>query len=96
MIRRTVSGDPISIGAREIVPVVEIAGSAPGHPGRGRDMSMGLFQAMPIAVIERSGEGEHRIVIPDVTGQAVRNMVAAGVIVWVVLWIVRRRWSHDR
>ncbi|MBI3975672.1 MAG: hypothetical protein HY334_04700 [Armatimonadetes bacterium] len=96
MIARTLAGDPIPVGDREIVPIVRVTGIGRMQPGRGDGMGGGLLRAVPIAAIERRGDLERRIVIRDATGEALRGIVAAGIGIWVMLWIVRRRWSHGR
>ncbi len=96
MISRTVSGDPIAIGDREIVPVVKVSAAAPTQRGRAAAMGVGIFRAVPLAVIERRSGSERRIPIPDATGQAIKAIFAAGGAVWVFFWILRRRWSHGR
>ncbi len=84
------------LGDREVVPLVEIEVRAPARARGGPALALAYRRAMPVAVIERRGGKERRVVIPDATGQAVRGIVAVGAIVWIVLWIVRRRWSNDR
>jgi len=96
MIARTVSGEPIPVGDREFVPEVKVSGFARTQRGRAAGIGVGVLQAVPVAVIERHSGGERRIPIPDATGQALRAILTTGVAVWVVLWILRRRWSHGR
>lgn len=96
MIARTLAGDPIPVGDREIVPIVRVTGIGPMRRGRAEGAAGGLLRAVPVAVIERRGNLERRIVIRDATGEALRAMVAAGVGIWAMLWIVRRRIGHGR
>lgn len=93
MIMRTLNGEPMLVGDRELVPVVTITGFARARRARAAGMGGGVLRAAPIAVIERRGGVERRILIPDATGQALRGIAAAGIALWVFLWMVRRRWN---
>lgn len=86
MIGRTLTGDPIRIGDREIVPLVRVTGLGRMRPGARDGAGGGLLRAVPIGALERRGSVERRIVIRDATGQALRGMVAAGIGIWVLLW----------
>lgn len=94
MIMRTLNGEPVLVGDREIVPVVTISGFARTRRAVAAGLGGGVLRAAPLAVIERRGGGERRIPIRDATGQALRSIVAAGIALWVVLWMVRRRWNE--
>lgn len=94
---RIVTGEELVIGDRHILPVLRVAGFGPlrRQNAGAAGMDLAMSRVVPVAVIERRGEVERRIPIPDDTGEALRRMLAVAAGVWVLLWMVRR-WSRDR
>jgi len=50
----------------------------------------GFVRLRPLGLVERRGEEEHFIPIPDTTGQAMRGMLVAAVVIPLLLILAAR------
>ena len=96
---RTVRGDPYKVGGRELIPVVRVIsfGQTRGTVGSRQvgGRGTGFVWIKPLAVIEVTPSGEHRIPIQDGTAAATRGMLAAAIsmtlLFTAIRWLVRRK-----
>lgn len=96
---RTVRGDPIFAGGRELIPVARVIsfGRASATVGSGRVAGRGggFAWVKPLAVLEVTEAGERRIDLRDESAEAVRGILAAavaiGLLCTVIRWLVHRR-----
>jgi 3-deoxy-D-arabino-heptulosonate 7-phosphate (DAHP) synthase class II len=94
-----VRGEPYHVGDRELIPEARIAsyGRARATIGTHRTggWGVGLVQVKPLAIVERTAEGERRIVISDATARSMRLMLGVAAAMMVIFagirWLVRRR-----
>jgi hypothetical protein len=49
-----------------------------------------------VAVIERNRDAERRIQIRDATGQIIRGMLIGALVVWMLLYLVRKGVGYGR
>jgi hypothetical protein len=94
----TVHGEPYEVGGRRLIPMARIAsfGKASATIGT-RQVSGrggGFVQVTPLAVVEETPEGEHRIAIADRTSQAVWNLAMAAVAIVLVFGLIRWLVGH--
>jgi uncharacterized spore protein YtfJ len=85
----TVQGDPIPVGGREIIPVVEVTAYAKRRALVGDrrlyGQGGGFVRLKPIAIIERGPAGERRIPIRDKTAQILGGLLLTALIVPLIL-----------
>ena len=96
---KTVRGQPYDVGGRELVPVVRIVsfGRARGTIGlngvTGRGAGFALL--LPVAIEEKTAEGERRIATRDTTANVLVGLCGAAVVMTVFFalarWLARRR-----
>ena len=94
-----VRGEPYHVGDRELIPEARISsyGRARATIGTHRTggWGVGLVQVKPLAIVERTAQGERRIVIPDTTTRSMGLMLGAAAAIMVIFttlrWLVRRR-----
>ncbi len=91
---KKIAGEPIQVGERTVVPVIQFAavrllGGGPGGGG-----GVVFARARPIALIERGPEGERRIRIPDPTLTILLLLFSLGFSLWFVLYRVREGIKH--
>jgi uncharacterized spore protein YtfJ len=92
MTSEIIEGEPIRVGEREIVPVVRVT----SHDGRRAHVGShqaggygwGFVQLTPIAILERSPAGEHRLPIQDQTAQALGRLLLAACIIPLLLGVL--------
>lgn len=98
MQRRTVYGQPMTLGERSLAPVADIVtlGRARGTVGQNSvsGWGWGAAQVMPRAVIVQEAGGEGRVEIVDETARVVRRLAAAALVASVALTLVR--WAVGR
>ncbi len=92
--KETVQGDPIPVGEREIIPVVEVTAYAKRRALVGDrrlyGQGGGFVRLKPIAIIERGPTGERRIPIRDKTTQILGGLLLTALIVpWVLMLTVK-------
>lgn len=87
---RIVEGEALRVGEREIVPIVRVRTVRWSTPARRFGMGGGSVGVVPVAVIERVSGRARRIRIRDATAEAVRTLAIGALLVWGVLWIMRR------
>jgi uncharacterized spore protein YtfJ len=91
---KTVEGEPIRIGERELVPVVRVETEvrrrafvgASGLAGEGA----GFVHLRPVAVLERSEEGERCISIQDRTAQLFGGLLLAALVIPALMLLAER------
>jgi uncharacterized spore protein YtfJ len=94
MVIKTVEGEPIRIGERELVPVVRVETEvrrrafvgANGLAGEGA----GFVHLRPVAILERSGEGEQCIPIQDRTAQLLGGLLLAALVIPALMLLAER------
>jgi uncharacterized spore protein YtfJ len=99
----TVRGQPIHVGERTLIPTARIVsfGKARGTVGADRigGWGGGFAWITPLAIVEKTAEGERCIPIAGETTSALRGLLGAAVATTlfftVVRWLVRR-WRTAR
>ena len=96
---KTVRGQPYDVGGRELVPVVRIVsfGRARGTIGvngvTGRGAGFALF--LPVAIEEKTAEGERRIATKDTTANVLVSLFGTAVVMTAFFaaarWLARRQ-----
>lgn len=88
-----VQGEPYCVGDRVLIPEARIAsyGRARATVGTYRvgGWGVGTVQVKPLAVVDRTAEGEKRIVIVDATTRTLRLFLGAGMAMMVVFVCIR-------
>ncbi len=89
-----VEGQPIRVGARELVPLVRVTGRVRRRAFVGSDrvgaQGWGCVRMRPVAILERDGAGERRIPIEDKTAQALGGLLLAALVIPLLLTLVVR------
>ena len=96
---RTVRGEPISAGGRQLIPLARVVsfGKASATVGKGQIAGRGggFAWVKPLAVLEVTPTGERRIDLQDGPARALRDMlayaVAIGLLCTAIRWLVGRR-----
>jgi uncharacterized spore protein YtfJ len=94
MMIKTVEGSPIRVGGRELVPVVRVETDVQrrafvGTSGLAGEGS-GFVHMRPVAVLERSVEGERRIPIYDRTAQLLGGLLLAALVIPALMLLAER------
>lgn len=97
---KTVRGQPYDVGGRKLVPVVRIVsfGRARGtirlNGVTGRGAGFALF--LPVAMEEKTAEGERRITTRDTTANVLVGLFGAAVVMTVFFAVARwlARWRR--
>jgi len=94
----TVRGEPYYVGGRKLIPITRIVsfGKAKGTIGNNRVSGWGggFVRITPLAVVEETAKGEHRIPITDATALALRGLFGAAVV--ITLFFAALRWLARR
>ena len=89
-----VEGQPIRVGARELVPVVRVTthGQRRAHVGTNEfaGQGWGFVRLRPVAILERSAGGERHIPIQDSTVQALSGFLLAAFVIPLLLGVAVR------
>jgi CubicO group peptidase (beta-lactamase class C family) len=99
---KIVKGDPIQVGGRQLVPLVRVTSRMRRRAfvgsGSVRGGGWGFVHMRPVAIVDRSGAGEHRLRIPGGTGRWVAwlSLVLFVVPLVAVLLISLARRSDDK
>ena len=96
---RTMRGEPISAGGRELIPLARVVsfGKASATVGKRQvgGRGGGFAWIKPLAVLEVTPTGERRIDLRDESSEAIRGMlayaVAIGLFCTAIRWLVSRR-----
>jgi uncharacterized spore protein YtfJ len=81
---KTIEGEPITVGEKEIVPMARVISVFPGRGGS-------FVRVKPVAVLEITPQGERCIPIHDVTMRALMAIFLAGLILpFIVVRLVAR------
>lgn len=88
-----VQGEPYHLGDRVLIPEARVAsyGRARATIGTHRvgGWGVGMVQVKPLAVVERTAEGEKRIVIVDATTRTLRLFLGTAMAMMVVFVCIR-------
>lgn len=95
----TVRGEPYHVGGRKLIPVARVISFGKASATIGTDRiggwGVGFARVTPLAIIDETDEGEHRIPLANTTAQALQSMFAGAVAVTLfftaIRWLVRRR-----
>lgn len=94
LVTKIVEGEPIRVGARELVPLVRVTTYARrrAHVGSGRlsGQGWGFVHLRPVAIVERSVAGKRRLPIRDKTAQMISGFVLAAIIILLLLALAAR------
>ena len=94
-----VAGEPIQVGERRLVPLVQVTtrGRRRALLGAARvtGEGWGFVRLRPVAVLERSEEGERRLPIQDRTAQWLGGFLLAAFIVPLLLGVAVRLASSE-
>ncbi len=96
---RTMRGEPISAGGRELIPVARVVsfGRASATVGSGQISGGGggFAWIKPLAVVEVTDTVERRVDLRDESAKAIQGMLAYGIAIGLVCtairWLVRQR-----
>jgi len=95
-----VEGEPIHIGERELIPVARVATYVRRRAfvgdGQLAGQGRGFVRIQPIAIIERDGESERRILIRDRTAQTLGGLLLAAFIIPLLLAVAVRLARNSR
>ena len=98
----TVRGEPIRVYDRTLTPVARVV-SAIGHRGTIREAGIegvgwGVAYVQPLQVIEERDGVERPLLIPDVTGNVLRQMALVAVVISLVatVLIIANRLTRGR
>jgi len=94
VVSKVVEGEPIRVGGRELVPVVRMTTRMQRRALVGTERvsgrGWGAVRLRPIAILERSEEGERRIPIRNKTAQALSGFLLAAFIIPLLLAVAVR------
>jgi len=94
-----VHGEPYEVGGRRLTPVARITSFGKARATIGTRQVSGLYggfvQVTPLAVVEETPDGEHRIAVADRTSRAVRDLtmraMAAVLVLGSIRWLAGRK-----
>ena len=96
----TVYGEPYEVGGRRLIPVARITsfGKAKATIGTKQVSGWGggFTQVTPLALVEDTPEGEHRIAVTDGEAQAIRKMVVGSAVMVLLFELIRRLAGNRR
>ena len=97
---KTVRGEPISVGGRQLIPLARVVsfGRASATVGKGQigGRGGGFAWVKPLAVLEVTPTGERRIDLQDGSAQAIRGMLVYAVAIGLVCTAIRLLVSRRR
>ena len=89
-----IAGEPIQVGERRLVPLVQVTTRGQRRALVGADRvtgeGWGFVRLRPVAVLERSEEGERRLPIQDKTAQWMGGFLLAAFIIPLLLGVAVR------
>ncbi len=88
--RKLVRGEPITVGNRTLVPVARVTTfnlSGDSNQGGG---GISFTRIAPVAILERMGDEERRIPIPDMTANALGGMLLGAFVMWFMFMLAER------
>jgi len=96
---RTVRGEPISAGGRELIPVARVVSFGKASATVGSEQIAGsgggFSWIKPLAVLEVTDAGERRVDLRGESAEAIRGMlayaVAIGLVCTAIRWLVRQK-----
>jgi uncharacterized spore protein YtfJ len=87
-----IEGEPIRVGGRELTPLVRVTSRVQRQALVGSDrltgQGWGFVRMQPVALLERSKEGERRISIQDETAQTLDRLFLAALVIPLLALIV--------
>lgn len=86
---RTVRGEPITVGERQLVPLARSISFTVGRPGG--PLAAGYTRIRPVAVLETWRGRTRRIPIPDMTRRIALALMAFGFLLTLTARSLRRR-----
>ena len=94
VVSEVVEGEPIQVEGRELVPLVRVTTRVQRRALVGTERvsggGWGAVRLRPVAVLERTEEGERRIPIRDKTAQALGGFLLAAFIIPLLLAVAVR------
>ena len=95
-----VYGEPYEVGGRRLIPMARITsfGKAKATIGTKQVSGWGggFVQVTPLALVEETPEGEHRIAVTDGEAQAIRKMVVGSAVMVLLFELIRRLAGNRR
>jgi hypothetical protein len=99
---KLVKGEPVQVGQRQFIPVVQVRSTVRRQVTFGTDDARGsgggFVWLKPVAVIERRLDGEEqRFAIRDVTATAITGMVTGALampLIYLAVLLLRLVWRH--
>jgi hypothetical protein len=96
--QRVIEGEPIQLDSiqngRELIPLVRLTGRVRRRAFVGDErlsaQGWAVVHMRPVALLERDGDGERRIPIPNVTGQALGKMFLVALVIPVLAFVAVR------
>lgn len=97
-VQRVIEGEPIQVGSmqngRELIPLVRLTGRVRRRAFVGDErlsaQGWAVVHMRPVALLERDGDVERRIPIPNVTGQALGKMFLVALVIPLLAFVVVR------
>jgi hypothetical protein len=93
-VSRLVEGQPIRVGARELVPIVRVTARGQRRAHVGNDelagLGWGFVRLRPVAILERGASGERHIPIRDRTVQGLSGFLLAAFVIPLLLGVAVR------
>ncbi len=86
---RTIQGEPITVGERQLVPIARSVSFTVGHPG-GR-IAAGYVRHSPVAVLDTWRGHTRRIPIPNRSRRITLALLASGLLLVLSARYVQRR-----
>jgi uncharacterized spore protein YtfJ len=100
LMTRIVEGEPIRVGERELVPLMRVTTYVRRRAFVGSDrlagQGWGFVRLHPVAVLERSQDGERRIPIEDKTAQALSGLLLAAFVIPLFLALAVRLYARHK
>ena len=94
LIRETVEGNPIRVGGRQLIPIVQMTSYARRYALVGTNRLAcrggGFAHLRPVAVVERDEEGERQLPIQDRTKYILSGLLLAAFIIPLLMAVAVR------
>lgn len=94
MMRKVIEGDPIHVGERHLVPLVQVTGHSRRRAFVGSDHLGGqgcqFVHMRPVAILERDGTDERRVLIRDETARVIGRLLLIALFVPLLAALIVR------